>query len=78
MHVRVSTLVGGDERNILSSGGHTEDLVTADLSLYLCQVAKGTGDPSREVGDIRHLHQQLFRERKHTLDIGRNHTSQAT
>lgn len=55
----VSTLVSGDERDILGSRRYAEDLVAIDLALHFCQVAKGAGDASRKVWNIAHLHQQL-------------------
>lgn len=55
-----STLVGGDEGDILGSRRHAEYLVAVDLSLHLRQVAKGTGDAHRKVRNVAHLHQQLY------------------
>lgn len=57
----ISTLVSGDEGNILSSRRHTEYLVAIDLPLHLCQVPKGAGDACRKVWDVAHLHQQLYK-----------------
>lgn len=58
-----STLVGGDEGDILGSGRHTEYLVAINLPLYLRQVSKGAGDARRKIWNMTHLHQQLYRDR---------------
>lgn len=55
----VSTLVSGDEGDILGSRRDTKYLVAIDLPLHLRQVAKGAGDACRKVWNIAHLHQQL-------------------
>lgn len=64
-----STLVGGDEGDILGSGRHTEYLVAIDLPLYLRQVSKGAGDARRKIWNMTHLHQQLYREWKHMTAV---------
>lgn len=55
----VSTLVGGDERDILGGRRHAEYLVAIDLPFHLRQVAKGAGDARRKVGNVAHLHEKL-------------------
>lgn len=62
MCVAVSTLVGGDERDILGGRRHAQYLVAIYLPLHLRQVSKGAGDACGKVWNMTHPHQQLYQD----------------
>lgn len=57
-----NTLISRNCRDIFSSRRDAQDLIAIDRPVYFSQVPKGTGDSSREIGNISHLHQQLNKD----------------